>query len=375
MNKIEEIEAFEIFPWNENFETGINEIDEQHKKLIILLNKLANTLTQEKEYEVEETFNELANYAEYHFKCEEEIWNKYLKDELLVLKHKDTHSSFLPKVIELKENNKDKSFHEIVEDILLFLIRWLAFHIIDEDKRLAFIIKAIEEDNKDIKEAIYQTDNIMSGSMKNLLEAILKMYDNLSLKAISLIRERKARVKAQKELKEINKKLEQLSITDQLTDLYNRRYFEETFEKELKRTKRDKKFFGVILFDIDYFKKLNDHYGHLEGDEALKSISNCLKNTCKRPSDFIFRIGGEEFCIISINEKKEDIYNLANIVQQSINEMKIENIKSLVSDYLTISAGVESLIPTNEDNIDTIMKNADEKLYKAKENGRDRIVF
>ena len=375
MEEREEFEELEVFPWNINFETGIQEIDEQHKTLVILLNKLANSLTQEKITEVEETFVQLAKYAEYHFESEEKIWKKYFDGNNLIFKsHKESHDSFLPTVIELQEKNKDKPFYDTTEEILLFLIRWLAFHIIDEDKRLALIINSIQN-GKELNEAKVISDAQMGGSMKILVEAILSMYDSLSIKAIKLIRERKARIKAQKELKKINKKLEKLSITDQLTGLYNRRHFEEVFEQELKRAKRNNTIISVILFDIDYFKRLNDTYGHIQGDKALKSVAKCIKNVCKRANDFAFRIGGEEFAILITNEEANTAIELCEILKKEIEKAQILNENSDISNYLTISAGIVSKIPETIDDIDSITKIADERLYQAKELGRNLIIF
>ena len=376
--KFEEVEKFEeleVFPWNENFETGIQEVDAQHKTLVILLNKLANSLTQEKIAEVEDTFSQLAKYADYHFKSEEKIWEKYFdKRNLLFKSRKHSHDSFLPTVIELQEKNKDKPFYDTAEEILLFLIRWLAFHIIDEDKRLALIIDSINN-GKELNEAKLISDSQMGGSMKILVEAILSMYDSLSIKAINLIRERKARILAQKELRKINKKLEKLSITDQLTGLHNRRHFEEIFEQELKRAKRNNTIISLILFDIDYFKKLNDTYGHIQGDKALKSVAKCMKRVCKRANDFAFRVGGEEFAIVITNEESKTAIELCEILKKEIEEAQILNENSSVSKYLTISAGVVSKIPNDLDDIDSFSKIADERLYEAKELGRNLIIF
>lgn len=362
---------FEVFPWNHNLETGIQEIDEQHKKLVELLNNLANTLTQEEDIQIEEAFTELAKYAQYHFESEELIWKKYFNDNELFTSHKDSHSSFLPKVIEIKEKNN--SLQDTIEEIVLFLIRWLAFHIIDEDKRLALIIEAMNKGNTLI-DAKYISNEIMSGSMKVIIDTILLMYDELSLQTISLIKERKARLIAERELKAINIKLQKLSITDQLTGLYNRRYFEEIFKRELQRAKRSKSTFNLIILDIDYFKKLNDTYRHQSGDKALKALAKCLKNITKRASDFAFRIGGEEFAIINVEENRDSVINIIKILQNSIKDLAILNENS-ISKYLTISAGIISIIPSIEDNIDTVMKKADDRLYEAKERGRNNFVF
>lgn len=129
------------------------------------------------------------------------------------------------------------------------------------------------------------------------------------------------------------------------------------------------------MFDIDYFKKLNDTYGHDVGDKALKKVASCLKKYIKRGTDYIFRVGGEEFAIIVTNEDLENLINITKILQKELKKLAIINENSTVSKYLTISGGLVSLIPSLEDTIDTIMKKADERLYEAKEKGRDRFVY
>lgn len=228
---------------------------------------------------------------------------------------------------------------------------------------------------KELDEAKLISDSQMGGSMKILIDAVLSMYDNLSIKAIKLIRERKARILAQRELRKINKKLEKLSITDQLTNLYNRRHFEEIFEQELKRAKRNNTILSLILFDIDYFKKLNDTYGHLQGDKALKNVAKCIKRVCRRANDFAFRIGGEEFAIIVTNEDSKTAIELCEILKKEIEKEEILNENSSVSKYLTISAGIVSKVPNALEDIDSFTKIADEKLYQAKELGRNLIIF
>ena len=110
---------------------------------------------------------------------------------------------------------------------------------------------------------------------------------------------------ATKKLKRLNKKLENVSYTDSLTNLHNRRYFNFVYERELRRAKRTKSYITFMMLDIDYFKQYNDTYGHIQGDYALKSVATVLKETLKRPSDFVFRLGGEEFAQEPMNENVE----------------------------------------------------------------------
>lgn len=200
---------------------------------------------------------------------------------------------------------------------------------------MTLVIKSIQS-SENINIDNFCINNHMHGNIKIFVDSILLMYDNLSLKTIKLIRERKARIQAQEELKKLNKELEKLSITDSLTQLYNRRHFKNIFEMELNKSKRNKTLLSLIYIDIDYFKKINDTYGHIVGDDTLIQVSNCLKNVCKRANDFIFRMGGEEFSIIITNEDATSPIQLANILRNEIKLLAIPNKNSLISDYLTV---------------------------------------
>jgi diguanylate cyclase (GGDEF)-like protein/PAS domain S-box-containing protein len=170
-----------------------------------------------------------------------------------------------------------------------------------------------------------------------------------------------------------NKKfIEQLSITDELTKLYNRRFFNTKFEEEINRAKRENNYFSLLIIDIDYFKEYNDTYGHQEGDAALIKVANVLTNHTNRSSDFAFRLGGEEFGIIATLEK-EKITEFATLIKNAIEELKIPHSRSIVSDYLTISIGITSKRDNDISNSTMLYKEADDALYKAKNNGRNCI--
>lgn len=373
MNDNINLNQFQVFHWNKNFEIGIKEIDEQHKQLIKLLNKLANTLTYENDLMINDIFKELADYATHHFETEEKIWAEYFHDDKWYIKHQANHKSFLPKILKIQAKSNHQNYNQVIEETIMFLIRWLAIHIIDEDKKMCYILKYMKK-NKTIKEAKRLTKSKMNDSIKVLTETILNMHESISSRTITLMKEHNARIKAEEELKKANEELLKLSITDQLTQLYNRRHFENIFKTELSRAIRTKTYLTIISFDIDYFKKHNDYYGHAQGDNTLKRVGESLISICRRPHDFAFRIGGEEFAILTSADNEELGLQLAQKIQQDINNLNIENIKSDVSKNLTISIGVLSKIPTQEDNIENLMKIVDKKLYEAKETGRNKII-
>lgn len=173
------------------------------------------------------------------------------------------------------------------------------------------------------------------------------------------------------------KRMELMSITDTLTKLYNRRYFNDIFEKELNRAKRDKKMFAFLMMDLDFFKRYNDTYGHQAGDEVLRSTAKTMQNTFQRGGDSCFRLGGEEFGIIYSAQNEEDCHMLANKLCSNIESMRISHKHNKASEYVTTSIGVVIINTSNENyndeeiTMDKIVSMSDDELYKAKENGRN----
>lgn len=171
------------------------------------------------------------------------------------------------------------------------------------------------------------------------------------------------------------KKIEKMSITDELTSLYNRREFNRVFKRFVSHSKRYNNNFSMIILDIDFFKQYNDTYGHHEGDIVLKEVSKRIEDLTKRSSDISFRLGGEEFGVIFTSSNEENALKFANKLVQGIENLKIEHKTSKVSEYITISVGTYfsndiSLLSENE-----IYKLCDEALYKAKQNGRNQAVL
>jgi diguanylate cyclase (GGDEF)-like protein/PAS domain S-box-containing protein len=171
------------------------------------------------------------------------------------------------------------------------------------------------------------------------------------------------------------KKIEEVSITDKLTGLYNRNYFEMFFSKEMRKAKRDKKLFGVILMDIDYFKQYNDTYGHLQGDYALKSVASMIDKNTQRAYDLAFRVGGEEFLIIFSVENNDQALAFANKIRTDIEALEIEHNSSSVSKFLTASFGVGVFAPSHLLNENEIYNQVDQQLYVAKNEGRNTAAL
>lgn len=175
--------------------------------------------------------------------------------------------------------------------------------------------------------------------------------------------------------REFIEKIEELTITDGMTGLYNRRYFDKIFEDSLRVQQRTNQLLVFIMLDIDFFKQYNDTYGHQAGDEAIKSVSKHLKLSLKRASDMAFRLGGEEFGVLCVGMNEAEVVTFANSIRTNIENEKIEHKNSKVSNYLTISMGVVIVKAGHIENVSHMYKCADRALYEAKEGGRNRVAL
>lgn len=180
---------------------------------------------------------------------------------------------------------------------------------------------------------------------------------------------------ATSKLKQANKKLENASYTDSLTSLHNRRYFNLVYEREIKRAKRKNDYITFMMLDVDFFKQYNDTYGHIEGDYALQTVAKVLKSTLQRPSDYVFRLGGEEFGVVLTDTDESNSAKLARDICDAIRDKKLKHENSSVNEFVTISIGVVCCIADDALDENILLSRADEMLYEAKNSGRDRYII
>ncbi len=244
------MERIDIIPWNENFCTGINQIDEEHKKLVEIINSLAtefayNTFT----LNINTIFNELIDYTKYHFTSEEIIWDKHFQNQEDSKKHKKAHNNFINELHNLIELQKKKPIEEIAEITLDFLVQWLVSHILETDRFMAYkVLSLIDGDS--IEEAHKIATQKMSGETKKLTTLIMSIYKVLSNNTLKLMREKARQEKVQKVLEEEKNKFE---------DIFK-------YSKD-----------GIALLDLDYnFLDFNDSYLNMLGfskEELLTKTS------------------------------------------------------------------------------------------------------
>lgn len=188
----------EIFPWNKNLETGMHIIDEQHKKLVKLVNSLAEHLfVHSSKLTINIILDELADYAFFHFKTEEEVWHKFLPNDPLEEEHKDTHLGFVSDIQMLKKKEPSR---QSMEEILRFLIQWLVFHILENDMYMAKVVQAIQS-GLSAQGAKEKADSEMRHHISILIETILSTYEQLSSISLSLNHERIVRKETETKLR------------------------------------------------------------------------------------------------------------------------------------------------------------------------------
>ena len=198
--------------------------------------------------------------------------------------------------------------------------------------------------------------------------------------ALALKKEMDKRKEREQELLQLTCKLEeayeqlrQQSSLDGLTEIANRRHFDEYLEVEWKRAQRDHNLISLIMADIDVFKYYNDNYGHQAGDECLRKVAKQMEVVLKRPGDLVARYGGEEFAVILPETDLEGAARVAEEIRTAVEKIAIPHAHSTVSNYITISLGVAASAPSLNSSSDELVNKADQALYRAKQNGRNRV--
>jgi diguanylate cyclase (GGDEF)-like protein len=182
------------------------------------------------------------------------------------------------------------------------------------------------------------------------------------------------RVRTHLELKDARDRLEQLASNDALTGVANRRRFDACLDQEWRRAVRARHWLSLVLLDVDYFKRFNDHYGHARGDAGLTAVAHALASACRRPADLVARYGGEEFALVLPQTEPDGARALVLSALERVRELAIEHADSPCGPYVSLSAGALSLVPAERDNAADALKQTDWLLYEAKEGGRRQCI-
>jgi two-component system chemotaxis response regulator CheY len=209
------------------------------------------------------------------------------------------------------------------------------------------------------------------GRKKDVIEGLEAGADDFLIKPFDR-EELKCRTRIGKRIIELEQRILKLATTDSLTGVLNRRAFFERLEQEINKSLRENTSLSLILTDIDYFKKVNDRYGHQAGDMVLQGFTEQLLNS-SRPYDFVGRYGGEEFVICLPGAGLSQSGSVAERMRSKVEEMKIILPDGSQSIRITASFGTTSFLMDSKDKVDSLIKRADNALYKAKNEGRNRV--
>jgi diguanylate cyclase (GGDEF)-like protein len=175
-------------------------------------------------------------------------------------------------------------------------------------------------------------------------------------------------------LRKIDTYLRRMAYLDGLTQIANRRLFDERLQYEWQRLQREQQPLSLILCDVDFFKQYNDTYGHQVGDDCLCFVARAMAEATRRPADLAARYGGEEFVVLLPNTDAQGAIEVAKVIQANLEKLKIPHESSKIGPYVTASLGIASTIPAPTISADSLVLEADRALYQAKLAGRNRII-
>ena len=362
-----------LFEWSMEFETGLDNVDEQHKKLVSMVNDIGKAtservLTKE---EVDAVFKELVEYADYHFKDEEMLMEEVGVYQISFKDHVNNHKLFLDEVLNLKKDLDYGLSEDKVRNVLDFLVSWLAFHILGQDQNMARQINLINRGvhPRRAYEIVMEAVDTQTAPLVKSLNGLIRVVSKRNEELLKLNNTLEEQVKERTmELLSANEKLRILAFTDQLTGIPNRRCLMETLEEYIKN-KNEKS--CAMMIDLDKFKGVNDTYGHDIGDKVLKEFAQTLKNSV-RQNDVIARIGGDEFFVFCPNTSKEEGVKLANDLLDSIRKIVVyQNANNQIA--WTGSSSIGFVYFDKVNSLQDLVKKADNAVYLAKENGRNCV--
>lgn len=243
-------------------------------------------------------------------------------------------------------------------------------------KDVPVIVLSVKEDAVSKSEAFQQgaTDYIVKLPDPIELVARIRHHSKAYLNQIQRDNAYRALNESQQQLVIMNIELQRLNNIDGLTGLSNRRYLDEYLATEWKRGLREQTALSVVMIDVDEFKRYNDTYGHLAGDEVLKNLAGIIRYSVARPADMVARFGGEEFIAVLPNTDLAGAHQVAEKMRCRLEEFEIPHKTATAASYVTISAGVASMIPRKSKASADLVAGADAALYEAKSAGRNRVI-
>lgn len=369
--------ANNYFKWDDDFNTGYQDVDDQHFKLVDMINKLLEMSVSRQKLTIENLqiiSQDLKDYVVEHFATEEELMQNYHIDTRHTKDHIRDHYDFI-RSVEKNFSNLNKLLNtRKLSQVVEYLIRWLAYHILNTDKSLIRQYKHIIEKNLTPKQAYDKEEQYVERSTEPLLKAVKVLYLLVSKKNKEIEKkneELEEKVKERtEELLKANQQLNELLYHDTLTKLPNRRFVMNELQKLIDLWERYTTPFSVLFIDVDKFKTVNDEYGHDKGDELLINISNFLSRNIRK-TDTACRLSGDEFIIICPNTTLEG----AEIIGLKLNPLIQEQCQHELKLWKpSLSVGISSMKNALKSPSD-ILKEADSAMYTVKSKGGGHVYI
>jgi len=359
----------DVFRWNQYYVTGLKEVDDQHMRLVAMINRLGNIVANGEGSDpgaIPNLLTELADYAVYHFAEEERLVHEAQLDSRHRSAHKSEHQSFTNEVARLAT---DTMSPDGLNHLLKYLVNWLAYHILGSDQSMARQIEMIRKGETPAE--AYEIDDRFGISVTEPLVAALNgLFQQVSERNLELLHlnqtlESKVRERT-RELALANSHLEELSLTDVLTGLPNRRHAMRQLQSEWDS---DGSVLACVMIDCDGFKQVNDTYGHDAGDLVLKGVAQCLKDRI-RTDDLASRLGGDEFLVICPNTSLTGAMYLGEQMREAINGMRVKGGDGYWEGSISVGVAART---KNMAHPDDLIKAADNGVYLSKRGGRNLV--
>lgn len=364
-----------IFHWNKSFETGLDEVDEQHQVLVDLINRLDEALMQKdraSRADVEAVFNELMDYTHYHFQDEEAMMTRVGLDPRFLSHHVQLHAAFLEEAVKMRAVALGGDLGA-AKSMLNFLVHWLAFHIFGVDQSMFRQVVAVQAGQA--ASAVFEEElRIAKVATEPLLSALNVLFQqvaeqNRELLEFNLTLESRVAERT-RDLDQANQRLEEMAMTDALTGLPNRRHAMARLAREWQDSVTNNTSLACMMIDADGFKRINDTYGHEAGDVVLRELARRLR-FAMRSDDIVCRLGGDEFFIICPNTPIGGALQVAEIMRASVAALRVPAGDGEWNG--SVSVGVAARLASMQ-SIEELMKVADDGVYKAKRAGRNCVA-
>lgn len=362
------------FVWDQRFETGLVTVDEQHRHLVEVLNRLGEWVVEGApggESKAETTLEELARYADYHFSTEHALMDQTGLDWRHRTAHLAEHAAFMRDVERIAASAR-LSPQRGWQVLLEFLTHWLIFHILGTDQVMAHQIRAVEAGMPALQafEAHARMTDGATATLLDSLNALFKLVSerNRELFELNETLERRVRERTQ-ELAEANERLEAMAMTDALTGLPNRRHAMTRMEMEWDETDAQAGPLAIMLIDADGFKQVNDSYGHDHGDEVLRELSVRLRHSV-RTDDIVCRLGGDEFLVICPRTHLKGALHVAEVVREQVSGLRVRTGDGEWRGSISVGVAVRD---RGMISAEALIKRADEGVYQAKRDGRNCV--